>query len=257
MRFLSVLLVSIFLTIPSFAEQAQVEDRFFQGIQLLGAEAGSVELLDGEQIDHNDLRVSNPRYVRIQNQDVEIISYKEGQEGRPNVVTRKSYYLDAIDWGKVSKDIRPQSLNWLIVRHTDLDSTSPSYVVGHDRKLIGVNFVTDLRYYKNGAQQGTLEVVGTLFVDIEIRKIVALSVFGYEDSKNVKVKNWSFSTESWGRSLGLVSQFDGEFARSVVEPTLARYFYNHPEQIQLIISSLEEMNVQPSLRVEDLDTFRN
>lgn len=207
-------------------------ERTFAGTMLIGDAANPTEYQE-DLIPDNAVRLSSQSYVRVQNEEIAIVKVEE--RGQVKTIVRRSHFFDGINWSKFDPSVNRDLLEWLLVRYTDLEANSASYVLGHDLRVVEVRFVTDLRFFRNAVIQGTLEVSGTLFVDVVSQQLVAISVQSFDDSQY---------KEAVGRSWGIISEYDGRFARGVVESALARYFARGTKEVRALTEKINALEIE-------------
>lgn len=121
------------------------------------------------------------------------------------------------EW-KDKMGVDPTGLKHLQVRDFSIESNK----IAVSSQSITFPFMTSVRYQEQGGlidwrevlKQGTLEIQGLILVSIRDQKIFDIQVLTYADSR------WN---ESLGRSVGLLSKYDGNFGKTLVTNVLSNF----------------------------------
>lgn len=137
-----------------------------------------------------------------------------------------------------SEDASLSQLKLLQIRDFDV-KVSQILAPSNSHLEIIIPFAVGVRYQENGTvsqalAQGTINVEGLIILSLQNGAVVDIRIEHYDDSQEV---------ERWGRKLGAIDQYDGEFIKGVVTRPLENYLAK-PNSRENLIKLLKTHGIQ-------------
>jgi hypothetical protein len=160
--------------------------------------------------------------------NIEII--KEGA-----IDPKLSEQIETTHW---SENAILSQLKWLQIRDFDV-KVSQILATSNSHLEIIIPFAVGVRYQENGTvsqtfAQGTINVEGMIILTFQNGAVVDIRIEHYDDSQEV---------ERWGRKLGAIDQYDGEFIKGVITRPLKNYL-SEPNSQENLIKLLKTHGIQ-------------